>query len=251
MHAAAGALQHIACWSGARARPGQAGESTGHPPCQPNGCLPGPFALRPGTPTSLCCASGLQVAEVTAHNEYQLKLKDLALNEKLRQLTDKAASEAAEAAQRCARRGGGGSGNGRGRQAGAGLLLWGLGSLRTHLSHSSILTPHTHPHPHPPPSRLATATSYPSPPHTLPVAHPEIPAGTTRCWRTELSWKPGTRRACGTARRQPPRSWWPWTPSSSRSWCMRWSGCRRRGRPRTRSTPSEEGQRCSQAAACV
>lgn len=41
-----------------------------------------------------------QVAEVTAQNEYQLKLKDLLLNEKVRELTDKAASEAAEAAQR-------------------------------------------------------------------------------------------------------------------------------------------------------
>ncbi|KAL4457327.1 hypothetical protein ABPG75_012192 [Micractinium tetrahymenae] len=41
-----------------------------------------------------------QVAEVTAQNEYQLKLKDLALNEKVRELTDKAASDAAEAAQR-------------------------------------------------------------------------------------------------------------------------------------------------------
>ena len=42
----------------------------------------------------------VQVAEVTAQNEYQLKLKDLALNEKVRELTDKAASEAAAATQR-------------------------------------------------------------------------------------------------------------------------------------------------------
>jgi hypothetical protein len=42
------------------------------------------------------------VAEVAAQNEYQLKLRDLALNERVRQLTDKAAAEAAEAAARCA-----------------------------------------------------------------------------------------------------------------------------------------------------
>lgn len=42
-----------------------------------------------------------QVAEVTAQNEYQLKLRDLALNEKVRELTDKAAAEAAAAAERC------------------------------------------------------------------------------------------------------------------------------------------------------
>ncbi len=47
-------------------------------------------------PTSLT-----QVAEVTAQNEYQLKLRDLALNEKVRELTDKAATEAAAAAERC------------------------------------------------------------------------------------------------------------------------------------------------------
>ncbi|PRW57644.1 Cilia- and flagella-associated 57 [Chlorella sorokiniana] len=41
-----------------------------------------------------------QVAEVTAQNEYQLKLRDLALNEKVRELTDKAAAEAAAAAER-------------------------------------------------------------------------------------------------------------------------------------------------------
>lgn len=40
------------------------------------------------------------MAEVTAQNEYQLKLRDLALNEKVRELTDKAAAEAAAAAER-------------------------------------------------------------------------------------------------------------------------------------------------------
>ena len=52
--------------------------------------------MLPGLPA--CCA--LQVAEVSAQNEYQLKLKELALNERVRELTDKAASEAAAAAQR-------------------------------------------------------------------------------------------------------------------------------------------------------
>lgn len=47
-------------------------------------------------------SSVAQVAEVTAQNEYQLKLRDLALNEKVRELTDKAAAEAAAAAERCA-----------------------------------------------------------------------------------------------------------------------------------------------------
>lgn len=59
-------------------------------------CLPP--CLPPCLPTSL--PASLQVAEVTAQNEYQLKLKDLAANDKVRQLTDKAASEASDAAQR-------------------------------------------------------------------------------------------------------------------------------------------------------
>lgn len=42
----------------------------------------------------------VQVTEVTAQNEYQLKLKDLALNERVRELTEKAAVEAAAAKQR-------------------------------------------------------------------------------------------------------------------------------------------------------
>lgn len=54
-----------------------------------------------------------QVAEVTAQNEYQLKLRDLALNEKVRELTDKAAAEAAAAAERCALCLGGGVAGGR------------------------------------------------------------------------------------------------------------------------------------------
>ncbi len=54
--------------------------------------------MRPVPPP--CLPPCPQVAEVTAQNEYQLKLKDLALNEKVRELTDKAAGEAAEAAQR-------------------------------------------------------------------------------------------------------------------------------------------------------
>eukprot|EP00887_Chlorella_sp_A99_P007960 scaffold12.g7960.t1 len=41
-----------------------------------------------------------QVAEVAAQNEYQLKLKDLALNERVRELTETAAAEAAAAKQR-------------------------------------------------------------------------------------------------------------------------------------------------------
>lgn len=41
---------------------------------------------------------------MAAQNEYQLKLRDLALNERVRQFTDKAAAEAAEAAARCAPR---------------------------------------------------------------------------------------------------------------------------------------------------
>lgn len=54
-------------------------------------------------PTALpgpALATARQVAEVSAQNEYQLKLKELALNERVRELTDKAASEAAAAAQR-------------------------------------------------------------------------------------------------------------------------------------------------------
>ncbi len=54
--------------------------------------------LHPCLPPSL--PASLQVAEVTAQNAYQLKLRDLAANDKVRQLTDKAASEASEAAQR-------------------------------------------------------------------------------------------------------------------------------------------------------
>ena len=46
------------------------------------------------------CLPALQVAEVSAQNEYQLKLNELALNERVWELTDKAASEAAAAAQR-------------------------------------------------------------------------------------------------------------------------------------------------------
>ena len=40
------------------------------------------------------------MAEVSAQNEYQLKLKEMTLNERVRELTDKAASEAAAATQR-------------------------------------------------------------------------------------------------------------------------------------------------------
>ena len=40
------------------------------------------------------------MAEVTAQNEYQLKLKELALSEKVKELTDKAEAEAAAAKER-------------------------------------------------------------------------------------------------------------------------------------------------------
>ncbi len=40
------------------------------------------------------------MAEVTAQNEYQLKLRDLALNEKVRELTEKAEAETAAAIEK-------------------------------------------------------------------------------------------------------------------------------------------------------
>lgn len=43
---------------------------------------------------------------MTAQNEYQLKLKDMLLNEKVRELTDKATAEAAAAKERCVLRAG-------------------------------------------------------------------------------------------------------------------------------------------------
>ena len=42
----------------------------------------------------------LQVTEVTAQTEYQLKLRDLTLNERVRELAEKAAEEARSAAER-------------------------------------------------------------------------------------------------------------------------------------------------------
>ena len=42
----------------------------------------------------------VQVVEVKAHNEYQLKLKELELNERVKELTEKAESETAAAKQK-------------------------------------------------------------------------------------------------------------------------------------------------------
>lgn len=78
---------------GAHCTPGSA--HGGASPCDQCGFSARVHAALPPPPPL-----AVQVAEVTAQNEYQLKLKDLALNEKVRELTDKAAGEAADAAQR-------------------------------------------------------------------------------------------------------------------------------------------------------